>query len=247
MEGTKPVVIFNYFYNIEFYKRGNFQNLSRINPFQSSYLNVKVQEFNSMQTLIFRLTKKFNIRIDKRNSLEFMEEDALHLDTLYRKERSLHPTFEVACAICNVEKIEQNLVVEMQREIEVTKLARNFFMIMDCYKYYSLCLRHRAFYANYSPKCFIGCPFPKNTRWNYPEDYVGKQFGSIDNQLVKTTELNSLTKNNDVFYIPTGENPAEYMALHYNWSEYLKHIKMPETRMPYTNSIKLEDSDQNFN
>lgn len=170
-----------------------------------------------------------------------MEEDALQLDTLYKREKYLQP--EVACAICNCEKIERNLVFEMQKEIEITKLVRNFFMMMDSCRYFSLCLRHRSYYAHFNLKCALGCPGTKYSppRLNYIEEPITKHYDiPIQKPLL---ELNPVHKNNDVFYIPHGENPAEYMALNFNWDDYMKQFKMPETRMPYTNTIKLTPQD----
>lgn len=164
-----------------------------------------------------------------------MEEDALQLDAMYKRERFFQPSSEVACAICNVEKIERNLVFEMQKEIEMTKLVRNIFMMMDNSRYYSLCLRHRSCYAHFNMKCALGCLGSKYTppRINYedaPRNY--------DVPIQKPVE--EAVKNE--FFIPCGENPAEYMALNFNWDDYMKQFKTRETRMPYTNSIKLVDN-----
>lgn len=57
---------------------------------------------------------------------------------------------------------------------------------------------------------------------------------------------NDILNNYDVFWnrgipfrIPKGDNPAEYMALRFDWDAYLENSKMPENRMSYTENFKL--------
>lgn len=200
----------------------NLQLASRSNQYQSN-LNVKVtQEYNSVQAF-FKLTRKLNLRIENRRNLPIMEEEVLHYN--YPRE-NYYPDSDLTCAICNMENMERNLALQMQKEFEIKKLAKNFFTILDNSKSYRLCLRHRSSYHD-----DIKCSFCY-------KNWMSRNFGvkKIENGEPKVDM-------NRYFFIPPGENPAEYMALNFDWVEYLKNMKMPDQRMPYTQFFKMDSND----